>query len=152
MLFIRLFLSVRKIDIGSGCYIKNVTFSGKASIENNCRIVGSPKIKLGSNFYANVGCHFMGDIEIGDNVMIGPQTIIWSRDHGTNLNTNMNQQGYITKKIIIQNNVWIGANVTVLKGVVISDGCVIAAGSVLTKSTEPNGIYGGNPAKLLKFR
>ena len=54
------------------------------------------------------------------------------------------------KEIVIGSNVWIGGSVTILPGVHIGDGCVIGAGSVVTKDTEPNSIYVGNPAKMLK--
>jgi acetyltransferase-like isoleucine patch superfamily enzyme len=54
------------------------------------------------------------------------------------------------KKIIIEDDVWIGANSIILKGVILKQGTVIAAGSVVTKSTEPFSLYGGNPAKFIK--
>lgn len=54
--------------------------------------------------------------------------------------------------IVIDDDVWIGINVTILSGVHISRGTIIAAGSVVTKDTEPYGIYGGVPARLIKKR
>jgi len=45
---------------------------------------------------------------------------------------------------------WLGSGVTVLAGVSIGAGCVIAAGAVVTKDCEPNGLYGGVPAKLIR--
>lgn len=54
--------------------------------------------------------------------------------------------------IKIGNDVWIGEGVTCLPGVEIADGSVIGAGSVVTKSTEPYGIYAGNPAKFIRLR
>lgn len=54
--------------------------------------------------------------------------------------------------VIINDDVWIVANVTILKGVKIGEGSVIAAGSVVTKDVEPYCIYGGVPAKKLKHR
>ena len=56
----------------------------------------------------------------------------------------------IIQEINIESDVWIGANSIILKGITIKKGSVIAAGSVLTKSTEPYCLYGGNPAKLIK--
>jgi len=52
----------------------------------------------------------------------------------------------------VGNDVWIGDNVTVLAGVRIADGCVLGVGAVVTKDTEPYGIYGGIPARLIRHR
>ena len=53
---------------------------------------------------------------------------------------------------MIEDDVWIGANCTILDGVRIAKGCIIGAGSVVSKSTEPFGIYAGVPARLIKKR
>ena len=55
-----------------------------------------------------------------------------------------------SENIIIEDDVWIGTNSIILKGVKLGRGSVIAAGSVVTKSTKPFHIYGGNPAKIIK--
>lgn len=54
--------------------------------------------------------------------------------------------------VVIEDDVWCGANVTILKGVTIGRGAVIAAGAVVTKSCPPYSIVGGVPAKILKYR
>lgn len=54
--------------------------------------------------------------------------------------------------VIIGNDVWIGENVTILSGVTIGDGAVIAAGSVVSKNVAPYEIYGGVPAKFIRYR
>ena len=67
--------------------------------------------------------------------------------------------GYVDKlliertKIIIGNDVWVGANATILPSVSqISDGAVIGAGSVVTKNVPPFAIVAGNPSKIAKYR
>ena len=55
-------------------------------------------------------------------------------------------------EIVLEDDVWIGADVTVLKGVTIHQGAIIAAGSVLTKSVGAFEIWGGVPAKKLRDR
>ena len=52
--------------------------------------------------------------------------------------------------VIIEDDVWAGANITILKGVTIGRGCVIAAGAVVNKSMPPYSIIGGVPARVLK--
>lgn len=54
--------------------------------------------------------------------------------------------------ISVGNDVWIGEGVKALPGVHFADGCIVGAGSVVTRSTEPYGIYAGNPARLLRHR
>ena len=54
--------------------------------------------------------------------------------------------------VVIEDDVWCGANVTILKGVTIGHGSVVAAGAVVTKSCPPYSIIGGIPAKLIKMR
>jgi virginiamycin A acetyltransferase len=55
-------------------------------------------------------------------------------------------------KIIIEDEVWIGTNALILSGLTIGKGAIIAAGSIVTKDVPPYSIYGGNPAKLIKYR
>ena len=65
-----------------------------------------------------------------------------------------NQRGgaCCAKAITIGDVCWIGAYVTVLPGVHIAKGCIIGACSVVTKDTEANGLYVGNPARKIKRR
>ena len=56
------------------------------------------------------------------------------------------------KMLVIEDDVWCGANVTILKGVTIGRGSVVAAGAIVTKSFPPYSIIGGVPAKLIKMR
>lgn len=57
---------------------------------------------------------------------------------------------YSYGKVIIGNNVFIGANVVICQPVTIGDNAVIAAGSVVTKNIPSGEIWGGVPAKFLK--
>jgi len=54
--------------------------------------------------------------------------------------------------ITIGNDVWIGRDVTIMSGLSIGDGSVVAANSHVVKNVEPYSIYGGNPAKFIKYR
>ncbi len=148
----RFSLSRRGVIVGSGCVVNGATFLGSAKLEPYNRMIGEPTIRIGDNFYINAGGHMLGDITIGDNVMIGPKTIIWARDHGTKLGIPMKEQAHVSAPIVIGNDVWIGAGVIILKGVTIGDGAVIGAGAVVTKDIPPLAIAVGNPAKVVKER
>lgn len=153
MLFYRFYLWLFKnVIVRSGCYLKGIDFIGKAIIESRCRFSGQDKITIGNNFYANVGCHLLGDITIGDDVQLGPQVIFWGRDHGIKKNALINAQPHSLKPIIIEDDVWIGANAVILKGVTICKGAVIAAGAVVTKNVPSYAIVAGVPAKIIKYR
>jgi len=131
---------------------------GVITIGNNNRIcrnvvIWPSKLLIGSDNAIGPGTCVFGDVIIGDNVLIGPNCMITGGGHGTKLNgTLIRLQESLPKGIAISSDVWIGANAVILDGVSVSEGTVIGAGSVVTKSTERNGVYCGNPAKLIKFR
>lgn len=60
----------------------------------------------------------------------------------------------ISGDVIVDDYVWIGANVTLCPGVHIGRGCLVAAGAVCVKSKKypPYTVIGGNPAKVIKYR
>ena len=56
------------------------------------------------------------------------------------------------KDIIVEEDVWIGINVTLLAGAHIGRGAIIGACSVVTKEIPPYAVAVGNPAKVIKFK
>lgn len=145
-------LNVKGHRIAYSCVISSTNLGKSATIEDNTRIIGASSIKIGNNFYCNCDCHFLGNIEIGNDVLIGPKVIIWSRNHNYKLDTPIRTQGHTDKPIKIGDNLWIGSGVIILPGVEIESGSIIAAGSVVTKNVTKNLIVGGNPVKILKER
>lgn len=150
--FRKFLLKRRGVVIHHHTAFSNIEFAGKATIEPYCRLVGQPKITIGKNFYMNSGCHLLGEITIGDNVMIGPKTVIWGRDHGIQKDILIREQPHSVAPIFIGHDVWIAANVTILKGVKIGNGAVVGAGAVVVKDVPENAIVVGNPARVVKFR
>jgi acetyltransferase-like isoleucine patch superfamily enzyme len=149
---LRLKLKKQKVLVASSAVIYGVKFKGTAEVSEYSRLAGEKMITIGDDFYCNVGCHFLGEIEIGSKVMIGPKVVIWGRDHGMAMGQPMKDQNHISDKIVIKDDVWIGAGVTVLKGVTIEQGAVVAAGAIVTKDVPENAIVGGNPARIIKYR
>lgn len=88
-------------------------------------------------------------VEIGDYVMIGPNTLISTVNHPLSPNSRR-QNLTLARPVKIGNDVWIGGNVTILPGVTIGNNVVIAAGAVVNKNVPDNCVVGGVPAKRIK--
>ncbi|PMN71091.1 DapH/DapD/GlmU-related protein [Enterovibrio norvegicus] len=140
------------VSIAPSSVIYNVEFSGGGKIEDDTRVIGDKLITIGSNIYINAGCHFLGNINIGNDVMIGPKVTIWSRDHGIDENILMRLQANLDSPINIGDDVWIGAGAIILKGVSVKNGAVVGAGSVVTKDVCEGTIVAGNPARVIGVR
>jgi maltose O-acetyltransferase len=92
-------------------------------------------------------------IQIGNDVMMGPDVIILTSQHKhDDINVPMTKQGYYSKQVIIEDDVWIGTRVIILPGVKIGKGSIVGAGAVVTKDVPPYAIVGGVPAKVIKSR
>lgn len=110
-------------------------------------------IRIGNNSSIGVMSQVRGPLSIGDNVMMGPEVVIFTSNHRFDrLDLTMDRQGSITKPVIIGNDVWIGQRVMIMAGVNIGNGVIIAAGAVVTKDIPDFAIVGGVPAKVLKYR
>ena len=136
--------------------------SGTVVIEDNtivrkwvCLRPYGGKIKIGKNCTINSFCHISGngEVEIGDNVLIATQCVIISANHNFDKNDiPIAQQGETRKKIIIEDDCWLGAGVKVLAGVTIHRGSGIGAGSVVTHDIPENSVAVGVPAKVIRKR
>ena len=112
-------------------------------------------IRLGANCSVNPYSvlYGHGGLVIGDNVRIAAHCVIVPANHGIALDGGLIADQPLSKRgIRIGDNVWIGAGVRILDGADIGEGCVVAAGSVVRGRLEPNGIYAGVPAKLVRMR
>ena len=111
-------------------------------------------VELGDNSGIGTNARINGKVIIGNDVMMGANVSIFSRNHKfSDINIPMNQQGFTEElPVIIGNDVLIGANVIILPGVKIGTGSVVGAGDVVTKDVEEYTVVGGNPAAVLKRR
>ena len=105
--------------------------------------------RIGKRVFINSGCQFQdqGGIDIGDDVLIGPQTIIATLNHDPDPDK---RGGMFAKPVVIADKVWIGARVTVCPGVKIGEGAIVGAGAVVTKDVPPRTLVAGVPAKVIK--
>ena len=113
----------------------------------------SPDVAVGDNSELGQRCLIHAGVDIGSNVIMGPDVKIYTRNHIIDdLTRPIQEQGKCFKKTLIGNDVWIGANVIILPGVTIHNHSVIAAGAIVTKDVPEYSIVGGNPAKVIKLR
>jgi acetyltransferase-like isoleucine patch superfamily enzyme len=111
---------------------------------------GGDEIRVGRNVFVNQNCTFydLGGLDIGDDVMIGPNVNIITAGHP--LDALSRRAVTIGKPIVIERNVWVATGATIIGGVTIGENSVVAAGAVVTKDVPPNTLVGGNPAGIIR--
>lgn len=118
-------------------------------------------ISIGDDVYIGQGCRFQSTastIYIGSHVMFGPNVSIHGGNHRTDLigryikSIKLNEKLPVNDQmVVIESDVWIGANAIILKGVTIGEGSIIGAGSIVIKSVPPYTILvGSKPQKSFK--
>ena len=128
--------SCNNLLIGDGCFIAD-----RVIIEGDI-------FEIGKNGFIGFEAYLDGghDIYCGDNVCIGPRAMIYTHAHWNNV-----LDGYYCKheKVVVENDVWIGARVIVLPGVAIGEGSVITVNSVVMNDIPAHCLATGNPAKVV---
>lgn len=137
-----------------GFLVKKIIVECGENINIQNKAIFSTKIKLGNNSGIGKRCNISAYTSIGDDVMMGEDVIIYTRNHSTYMtDIPMNKQGFKKfQDVIIGNDVWIGSRVIILPGVKIGNGVIIGAGSVVTKNVPDLVVVAGNPAKIVKKR
>ena len=101
--------------------------------------------------YGYVGCS--GKIIIGKNVMFGPKCSLFAENHVFSDTANrIKSQGVQQKGITIEDDCWIGSNVTILDGVTIGKGSVIGAGTLVTKDIPAGSVVVDKRDKVMRAR
>lgn len=110
-------------------------------------------LEIGNNVSIHEQCNInaFGGVRIGDNVSVSHGVSIVSFNHtwedaDTPIKYNPSEPG----AVVIGDDVWVGCGSRILAGVTIGSRVVIAAGAVVTRDCEPNGVYAGVPARLVK--
>lgn len=141
---------------GRGVYIRPMSSDIKGL--RNFSVGDGTSIPKGATIYCTEAA-----CTIGRKVIFGPHPTIITGDHRTDIigkyiidvtvaDKMVDGKNPYDQPVVIEDDVWAGANVTILKGVTIGRGSVIAAGAVVTKSFPPYSVIGGVPARLLKMR
>lgn len=108
-------------------------------------------IKFGENVFINANSYFMDGnyITIGANTFIGPNCGFYTNTHPENVERR-NKGLEKALPIIIEKNVWLGANVSVMPGVTIGEGSVIGAGSTVTRNISKHSVAVGSPCRVIR--
>lgn len=132
---------------------KNV--GDNVSIHDHVYLLDIEKISIGNNVSIHPMCYIQasGGLTIGNDVSISHGVTIMTENHGFDkLSIPIKNQSINRQKIIIEDNVWIGAKATILYGNTLHSGCIIAANAVVTKDVDANMIVAGVPGKIIKNR
>ena len=157
----RMFINNR-VFIGENCWISagsirgEITFGDDSFIAHSCTLTAQGgSIQIGKHVHVSRSTYIngIGDIEIGDDTLIGPNVVMISGNHPFDrVDIPIRLQGVQKAKITIGKDVWLSANTTIVPGVTIGDGCVIGAGAVVTKDIPPYSIAAGVPARVVNKR
>ena len=142
---------------------KNLAGCGRnVHFDEHFLVSGAHNITLGDSVYIGPNSVLLAasaPLTIEGHFMSGPGLTIITGDHRIDIQNKYMDEVTIEEKlpendqpVVIEEDVWCGANVTILKGVCIRKGCVIAAGAVVTSSTGEYEIWAGVPAKKIRSR
>ena len=141
---------------------ENITIGGDCWIRGSLTVTGNGRITIGDRTYIGGATRIgaLQEIKIGNDVIIYDNNnhpvepekrieITEAKDYSSFLwgwNENVER-----KRIVINDNVWIGERTTILKGVVIGKGAVVGCNSVVTHDVPERCVVAGNPAKIVKM-
>lgn len=154
-------VNARKLHAVEGCAKLNALAAAAAELFGSagcCPTVlptfscdNGKNIHVGDNFLANYNVTILdiAPVTMGDNVMIGPHTLITTVGHPL---SPKKRRAHLAQAspVRIGNDVWIGGNVTILPGVTIGNNVIVAAGAVVNKDVPDNCVVGGVPAKIIR--
>lgn len=152
-----MFPDVRVFNYGRWVIYKYIL---RMNIGRKCMFMGKihfpvdalDNLKIGDVTYINTSVRLDcrgAPITIGDRVLIGSCTSFDTGGHTLETNED-GVRPRMCKPIVVEDEVWFGANVSVLQGVTIGRGSIVAAGSVVSKDVPPHTVVGGIPAKVIK--
>lgn len=118
------------------------------------RTEGNGTIEIGDNTgISNSAIVAYQYVYIGKNVLLGGSCKIYDTDfHSLDIEVRMKHpvENIVSKPVVIEDGVFIGAHSIILKGVTIGENSIVGAGSVVTKSIPAGEIWAGNPARQIK--
>lgn len=131
----------------------NNFFLGKSSVIESFSILNNMvgDIRIGSHSRVGLGNTIIGPVTIGNEVNLAQNIVLSGLNHNyQDPARTIISQGVNTAPIVIEDDVWIGANSVITAGTTIGRHSVVAAGSVVIHNIPPYSVAGGNPAKIIK--
>ena len=103
--------------------------------------------------HTRIGLHntIIGPVTIGSHVNLAQGITITALNHNfDDSEKRIDQQGVTTKEVVLEDDIWVGANAVILPGVTIGNHAVVAAGAIVTKDVPPHSLVAGVPAKVIR--
>ena len=103
--------------------------------------------------HTRIGLHntIIGPVIIGSHVNLAQGITITALNHNfDDSEKRIDQQGISTKEVVLEDDIWVGANAVILPGVTIGKHAVVAAGAIVTKDVPPHSLVAGVPAKVIR--
>lgn len=118
---------------------------------------GCGDVQIGAWTVINSGCvlYTGNGIQIGDKVAIAANCTFAPVNHAYHdRNRPIREQGFLPSKggILIEDDVWIGANCVLLDGAILRKGCVIGAGSIVRGEIHAYSVNAGQPMRIVGYR
>ncbi len=135
------FMKRHRLAIGHGACIE------KSSVINTWHgdVILEEKSGIG------IGSIVIGPVSFGRGSACSQNCFVSGETHNYHdIKTNWREQGFSVSPVILEDNVWVGANCVVLPGVTIGRNSIVGAGSVVTKNIPPYSLAVGNPARVIK--
>ena len=144
------------ISIGRTCEFRSADWSNHVGLNRRCTISTldrSAQIEIGEDCgFSSTAISAARRVTIGDRVMCGANVAIMDTDwHPTDAEERNAGAAGPSAPVTIEDDVWLGMNVTVLKGVTIGARTVVAAGSVVTRSLPEDALAAGQPARVVRM-
>jgi acetyltransferase-like isoleucine patch superfamily enzyme len=138
-----------EVDLSPSLHLgRGVTISSFAKVK-----AADGPVTIGANSAIGPGCFLSSGttgIKIGKDAMIAASVVIVANNHVyARIDLPIRLQGHHSRGIVIEDDVWIGANCTVLDGSWIGSGAIVTAGSVVSGKIPPRAIATGNPARVI---
>lgn len=112
---------------------------------------GMGEVLIGDRTRVGIGNVLIGPVQVGNDVIIAQNVVLSGLNHGYEaIDIPIKNQTCTTARIVVEDEVWIGANSVITAGVRIGKHAVVAGGSVVTKDVPAYTVVGGNPARILK--